>query len=329
MSRRAQQTIREHASVACACAFALAWLAVRAAAAVPEQAPAQPAAAPAQTGAEALLAAGRFDEAETQLAALTTREPSNGVAWLQLGLAQHAQTEYANAIRAFDRAQQLLPPSAGLENNRGVALFELHDLPRARAAFERAVALDASAPRAHLFLARIADFGGDTAEAEREFVAATRPDAKPAEPLAFFQYGLHLSREQRLEDARLAFERALQLDPDLGAAHLNLALVLRRLGKPDEAQLHAARFRELTEPVIEGTRLRMRVADWVRAANLDIEAGRLDSALGLLVRARKEAPDIAPIHQLLARVYALQGRSEDSRRAAELAQKLNESAQRR
>lgn len=284
---------------------------------------------PAQTGAETLLGGGRFADAETHLAALVAREPANGVAWLQLGLAHRAQSEYAHAVRAFDRALQLLPPSTALENNRGVALFELHDLPRARAAFQRAVLLDAAGPRAHFFLARIADLEGDSAAAEREFVLATRADAQPAEPLAFFHYGLHLARDQRFSEAQRAFERALELDPGLGAAHLNLALALRRLGKPEEAQRHAARFRELTEPVIEGTRSRMRVADWVRAANLDIEAGRLDSALGLLVRARTEAPDVAPIHQLLARVYALQGRGEDSRRAAELAKRLGESAARK
>lgn len=289
----------------------------------------RPGAAPAQTGAEPLLGNGRFADAETHLAALVSRDPANGVAWAQLGLAHHAQSEYAPAVTAFGRALQLLPPSTALENNYGVALFELHDLVRARAAFQRSLALDATGPRAHYFLARIADLEGDAAAAEREFVLATRADAKPAEPLAFFHYGLHLSRDQRFAEAQRAFERALELDPGLGAAHLNLALALRRLGKPDEAQRHAARFRELTEPVIADTRLRMRVADWVRAANLEIEAGRLDSALGLLVRARTEAPDVAPIHQLLARVYALQGRSEDSRRAAELAKRLGESATRK
>ena len=42
------------------------------------------------------------------LAALTAREPANGTAWLQLGLARHAQNEYAPAVVAFERARPLI-----------------------------------------------------------------------------------------------------------------------------------------------------------------------------------------------------------------------------
>jgi tetratricopeptide (TPR) repeat protein len=318
------------ASTALACAVAVLLLTRPGSAAVcgaaAQAAPAKPAAV---TGAEALIGAGRFAEAEVHLAALTAREPANGTAWLQLGLARHAQNEYAPAVAAFERARPLSPPTASLENNLGVALFELHELARARAAFERAAGIEPANPRAHLFLARIADFEGDAAKADREFALATHADAKPPEPLAFLHFGLHLARDQRFEDARRAFERALVLDPGLGAAHLNLALALRRLGKTEEANAHAARFRELTEPVIADARLRMRLVDWVRAANMEIEAGHLDAAFGLLVRARTEAPDVVQIHQLLARIYKLQGRDEESRRAEELAKRLLESGGRR
>lgn len=284
---------------------------------------APPQASPAQAElvqGQQLFAAARYEEAELAFGTATRKEPQNAAAWNLLGLAHHAQKEWGSAATAFERALAIAPQERLLHQNLGVARFELHELDKARVCFEKAIALDAQDSRSHLFLARIALARGETEAAERELALAVA--AKEPDPLAFFHQGVFLFQARRLDEARKALERAVELDPGLPGAHLNLGLVLRRSGDEAGAERHLARFRELSEVLVGEERKRQRVTAHLKAANADIEAGNAAAALQSALAAREEMPELPLVHRFLARIYALQGRPEDAARANARADQL-------
>ena len=57
--------------------------------------------------------------------------------------------------------------------------------------------------------------------------------------------GVELSRSGKMADAVVLYRSALLVQPDLGEAHLNLALAYRDLGRRDFALRHARRGEEL------------------------------------------------------------------------------------
>ena len=207
-----------------------------------------------------------------------------------------------------------------LHQNLGVARFELHEHDKARVSFEKAIAFEAQDSRSHLFLARIALARGDAGAAEREFALAV--GAQQPDPLAFFHQGVYLFQERRLDEARKALERAVELDPGLPGAHLNLGLVLRRAGDESGAQRHLARFRELSEVLVGEERKSQRVTAHLKAANADIEAGNAAAALQSALAAQQEMPDLPLVHRFLARIYTIQNRPADAARANARADQL-------
>lgn len=96
------------------------------------------------------------------------RRPNDGQGWdaiapvyLRTGQAAKAAEAYANAIR-------LLGSTSEREAGHGEALSLLAEgkvTPEAKAAFERALALDPKEPRARFYLGQAAEQGGDRAEA--------------------------------------------------------------------------------------------------------------------------------------------------------------------
>ncbi len=142
----------------------------------------------------------------------------------------------ANA--SADRAAQLAPADARMHIARG----ELHlgggvggtaDYEVANAAFREALRLDRNSPRARFGLARTLVLQAQDEEALPllDDVIADRPFHGDA----FYYRGLVRMRNRDMERAAEDFERAARLLPDPASARFNLARVLDRLGKPEEA----------------------------------------------------------------------------------------------
>ncbi len=90
---------------------------------------------------------------------------------------------------------------------------------------ERAVSEFPKEARAHLYLAMTLDQMGETARAEKHFAHAIALD--PSDAFVFYNWGIFLHRQGRLQEALRAYERAYQLDPTLVAA-LQAATGLRQ-----------------------------------------------------------------------------------------------------
>jgi tetratricopeptide (TPR) repeat protein len=122
--------------------------------------------------------------------------------------------------------------------------LELTDPAEARAAYEKAVALDPAHLDAHVNLGRLLHEDGGLAAAEKHYRAALSID--PAHPVAAFNLGVALDDLGRLAAAADAYRRAIELDPDNPDAHYNLAGILERQHDKAGAVRHLTRYRALT-----------------------------------------------------------------------------------
>lgn len=123
----------------------------------------------------------------TELEARTTREPDSADAWTALGAAKFDLSDFAGAAAAYEKAVALSPESAGLWSALGEARVMGSDsdpMPGAALeAFNKAIALDATDPRARYFLAVKKDIGGDHKGAIEDWFAllADTPQGAPWE----------------------------------------------------------------------------------------------------------------------------------------------------
>jgi len=122
--------------------------------------------------------------------------------------------------------------------------LELTDPAEARAAYEKAIALDPSHVDAHVNLGRLLHDDGALEEAATHYRAAL--DADSEHPVAAFNLGVALDDLGHLSEAADAYRRALELDPDNADAHYNLAGILERTGDKAGAVRHLTRYRALT-----------------------------------------------------------------------------------
>jgi tetratricopeptide (TPR) repeat protein len=122
--------------------------------------------------------------------------------------------------------------------------LELSDPAEARAAYEKAIALDPAHIDAHVNLGRLLHEEGDPAGAETHYRAALAAD--PSHPVAAFNLGVALDDLGRLAQAADAYRRAIELDPDNPDAHYNLAGILERQHDKAGAVRHLTRYRALT-----------------------------------------------------------------------------------
>src|SRR4051812_49056730 len=108
-------------------------------------------------------------------------------------------------------------------NNRGVALLEQFDYDAAADAFGQAVKLAPALGLARVNLAIAlfyANKGGEAAEAAR--AAAT---ALPDSPTSHYVLGLIAKTDNRIDEAAVAFQRVLQLDPSDAGAKIQLGQI--------------------------------------------------------------------------------------------------------
>jgi tetratricopeptide (TPR) repeat protein len=286
---------------------------------------AQNAPPPPQSGAptdaandgQQLFMAGRYPEAERAFATACERNDREPQAWAMLGRARKAQSKFDLAIQAFERADALQPNDPRVLAQLGASHFDAQQLDPAAKYFKRVASIEPGNSRAHMYLARIAVARGDDESAEREFALAV--GALDPDPIAPFHQGLMFMRLRRYPEAAKAFELALQLIPDLQGAHMNLGLVLERLGRHEESERHLKRFRELQDIAIDEHAKKIQVSNLLVRVNQYIEAGNYEAALAPAIEARDIQPAWPVPHEMLAQIYSALGRKDESARELEQA----------
>ena len=126
-----------------------------------------------------------FADPVTLWADTAAQAPANPRAHINLGLALHESGDHPAARAAYERALALDPAHAETHFNLGLTLTRLADLPAALAAYERAVALDPARPAFYQNLSLTHERLGNlpaALAASREAVRLAPADAAPPRP---------------------------------------------------------------------------------------------------------------------------------------------------
>ncbi|RXK53436.1 tetratricopeptide repeat protein [Oleiharenicola lentus] len=141
----------------------------------------------------ALLTAGRWQEAETELQAAARLEPDNPRAHLNLAIIAHQTGRIAEAVTLAERARVCAPRDARVLSTLGSLLDEVGRTGEGLRLLEEAVRLDPRLPEAQLNLGVLLAKSGQLARAEVCFEQALR--LRPGDPSAVAN--LNLVRRQR------------------------------------------------------------------------------------------------------------------------------------
>ncbi len=203
------------------------------------------------------------------------------------------------AVMAFERAAQANPGASTLYR-LGTLLARSGETARARAAFERALALQPDLAEANNDLGALLAQGGDLDAAISRFRAALASTPEYPDALNNLGYALLLTGGD--EEARALYEKALALQPDFPEALNNLGLLFGRAGDMDRAERY---FRDALG----------RRPDYGEAANnlalVLVSRGQTAAAVGLLQDVLKRIPGYEAAYVTLAKIYFNAGRSKE------------------
>lgn len=164
---------------------------------------------------------------------------------------QDPQTELANKVRmaqgyfragrttlaleAIQEAIDLDPSNPGLHNFSGQIHFVAGRYPEAEAAYEEALRLDPYLTDAHNNLGALYAETGRPSLAEQEYLSALKDASYPTPQKVYMNLGSLYASQGRDDEALGMLRRAVEIDSSYYRAHFELAGVLDRQGKIEEA----------------------------------------------------------------------------------------------
>lgn len=174
--------------------------------------------------------AGRRDAAEKAARAALALDPGRGHAKAVLGVALLAQQKWGDAAQQLDEASRLVTDDADIPAALGYAFERLGRREDALAAFDRAIALEATHPTAHAHRGRSLEGVGDEARASEAYRTALANGTPQAQAGAKTRLAAAACKEGRFADAKALAEQAVAFDGANVQARFVLGLACFRLG---------------------------------------------------------------------------------------------------
>lgn len=185
---------------------------------------------------ETLRALGRLDEAEPLLERALRARPRDFERLVSLARLRAAQGRHDEALSLYDRAHALYPDEPSVHLGAGDVHVRRGAPEAALSRYAAALDLDPGFAEAHAAVGAVHARQGRLAEARASLGRAL---ALRSLPEAHVTLAIVEATEGDLPAARRRLERVLEVDPDHVDARYDLALVLARLGRSEEARRHA------------------------------------------------------------------------------------------
>lgn len=270
--------------------------------------------------AQVYVAQGRYEAArEAAEESLRIRAEDNAAAHFELGKILHHQGEVEGARKALEEAARQDPDNAEYLFRLGTHYLAEDELEKARQVLHRAEKASGRIPEVYYSLGRVYQKQGEEEKASRylrRFQEASSSRRKEEERRRQAERLLQQGEEEldqgRVVQARVLFEKVLEIDPDHWAAHGYLAEMFLDAGA-EEALEHLRAMERIDPYSLVGNYLMARY--WYEHRDL-AEARRYAE------QARALRPGNAEIRNLLGNIYFGLGRREEARREYEAAVEL-------
>lgn len=181
--------------------------------------------------ANARLAQG--DEAIVAFRLAAKLRPELEEHWLNFTREQMELSHYTDAIASVEEGLSFNPKSYALHLRLGAAKLAAGHYPEAEIVFRDLVAAGDPLPTGYVGLAQVLLRTGRAEEAASELAAAEQ-QLGPKFLISYFR-GLALNRAGKPDQAMLAFQQAVQLEPHSAEAHLGLGKTALALGRLSDA----------------------------------------------------------------------------------------------
>src|SRR5438876_621894 len=192
--------------------------------------------------AEVYLLKRDFPDALELYESLIHEIPDSPKLWNERGVVLHQAGRSADALASYRQATEVDPRYALAWNNVGVVLAHQSDTEDAIDAFRKALQLSSQFVAARLNLALLLTH---LRRFQLALEAYRQVLAEQASSAAWNGVGLVLVELKRFPDARNAFVRAVEADPQNAGAHYNLSFTLSNLADYDGALRATKRALEL------------------------------------------------------------------------------------
>jgi len=247
--------------------------------------------------AVAAMKQNRSIEAIELLEKLTENPDSGYEAWLELGKLYQAQGKEDKALSAFIKATTCAPDQAGIWNTIGILLGNQKAYEEALKAFKKAASFDYSDPQIASNLKAIQKKLESSCARIIES-RKTQLEKEPEDLFAYIELGRAFEVLNRPEDALMAYQRLLAINPEHIDGLMCYAELLRKRGK---LKMAMRCYREILKIQPENAETHI----YLVQANLSL--GFLNEALRHAVTAQKIVKDDPRVHFLLGKIYFAKG----------------------
>ncbi|WP_445635254.1 protein O-GlcNAc transferase [Nostoc sp. DSM 114161] len=182
----------------------------------------------------------KFTEAIAQYEEIIAQYPQYAPAWYQLGVIMCNQGQIYQAVFAYQKALTINPKYAEAHNSLGMVQVAEKNLEKAIACFESAILSNSNYAFAHNNLGLVWQMQGKLSAAATKFRQALQKN--PNYPEAYVNLGIVLETQENLQGAIACYRCAIRRKPDyikaynrLGSALLSLAMTSQ--GEVDEARV--------------------------------------------------------------------------------------------
>src|SRR5438876_2486110 len=248
------------------------------------------------TQAETAIEKKDYAGAEPLLKRVTTSDPTNYLAWFDLGFVYSALGKTDDSIAAYRKSVSAKPDVFESNLNLGLMLAKTGQ-PDAEQFLRTATKLKPSAHveegqvRAWLSLGKVLEVAKPDEAIEAYRQAST---LQPKDPEPHLSAGELLEKQERVTDAEQEYKEVLALDPSSADALAGLANIYMRAQRYSEAD-DVLRKLLAVRPDDAGAHMQL--------GRILAIAGHNEDAIGELQTALKLAPDDADVQRDLAEVY--------------------------
>jgi tetratricopeptide (TPR) repeat protein len=148
------------------------------------------------------------------------------------------------ALATMQEAVDAEPANAAMRLQQGQLLFQAGRFAEAEAAFRKGLEIDPYLTDAHNYLGTVYQELGRFGDAEREYRLALEDRAYPTPELVYLNLGILYADQEKQQQAIESLRAAVGINPKYYKAHFQLAALLERAGRFEEA----AREYEVAEP---------------------------------------------------------------------------------